>query len=56
MCVYEDSELPKIDYDNIKIYPEMSYEIINLLKMRDDDLISMYAAKLIEELLKRGTK
>ena len=40
------------DYNEIQLYPEMNEKIIGLLKMRDNDCISLYAAKLIEYLKK----
>lgn len=50
----EDEELlPEIDINEIKLYPEMNGEIAGLLKIRNNDIVSMYAAKLIESLQER---
>lgn len=52
MC--EDQELlPKIDINEIELYPEMNEKIAELLKIRNNDIVSMYAAKLIEYLQER---
>lgn len=49
MC--EDEEiLPKIDISEISLYKAMNNTIASLLKIRSNDTVSMYAAKLIESL------
>lgn len=48
MC--KDENLPKIDINGINLYPEMSKKIVELLEMREDDPISVYAAELIRSL------
>lgn len=43
-------ELSPINIAEINLYPEMNANIPSLLKIRDTDIVSMYAAKLIESL------
>lgn len=45
----EDFELPEIDINEIKLYPEMDKNIADLLSIRNNDIVSMYAAKLIQK-------
>ena len=45
MC--EDENLPKLDINDITLYPEMNERIAEILEIRDTDPVSMYAAKLI---------
>lgn len=50
----EDEELlPGIDINKITLYPEMNEKIAGLLKIRNNDIVSMYAAKLIDYLQER---
>lgn len=53
--MYEDCEesQPKIDIDEINLYPEMNESIVGILKIRNTDPVSMYAAKLIQSLQAR---
>lgn len=44
----EEFELPEIDINEIKLYPEMDKKIASLLMIRNDDVVSLYAAKLIQ--------
>ena len=50
MCENGEEDQPKIDIDEIKLYPEMNKEVVELLKIRNTDAISLYAAKLIQSL------
>lgn len=50
----EDFELQKIDINEIKLYPKMNEKIAGLLMIRNNDIVSMYAAKLIRYLLENS--
>ena len=44
----EDFEETKIDINEISLYPEMNKNIVDILMIRDNDIVSVYAAKLIK--------
>ena len=56
MCEKDEELLPKIDIDEIKLYEAMNNTIASLLKIRNNDIASMYAAKLIESLRKENAE
>ena len=52
----DEEILPEIDINEIVLYEEMNNTISSLLKIRNNDIVSMYAAKLIESLLKENAE
>lgn len=48
----KDEVLPVININEINLYEAMNNKICSLLKIRNNDIVSMYAAKLIESLQK----
>lgn len=53
MTEAEEELGPKIDINEIRLYPEMDRKIVDFLKIRNTDIVSMYAAKLIDDLQNR---
>lgn len=48
--------IPEIDIKEINLYEAMNSTIASLLKIRNNDICSMYAAKLIESLQKENAE
>ena len=50
----EEESLPKIDINVINLYDAMNSRIVGFLQIRNNDIVSMYASKLIESLQKEN--